>query len=143
MGDWDDSSIPEGKIAILFPPTWPNESLFGLGWHPSTQSFALKLEQAMKPGLSVLDFGTGSGILAIMAAKLGASEVVAVENDTTAYEYAQRAFELNDVKVELVEKVPQGQWDIVVANIGDAALALNRALLRGALKDGGTPRWNL
>jgi ribosomal protein L11 methyltransferase len=61
---------------------------FGTGLHPTTQLCVRLLEQYARPGLTTLDIGTGSGILAIAAAKLGAGPVLALDNDPIAVEAA-------------------------------------------------------
>jgi len=59
---------------------------FGTGTHPSTQMCLIALEEQLRPGMRVLDLGCGSGILAIAAAKLGATHVLALDIDATAVE---------------------------------------------------------
>ena len=97
---------------------------FGTGSHPTT---ALCLERcdellAERPGADVLDVGFGSGIIALLAARLGAGRVVGTENDPITIEIAMRGAELNGIPRDRVEfrfvepEVP-GQFDIVVANI--------------------------
>jgi ribosomal protein L11 methyltransferase len=100
---------------------------FGTGLHPTTQSCLLALEDIVKPGMSVLDAGTGSGILAIAAARLGASEVAAFDTDILAVRAAGDNARLNELgdslriwqgELENVgEHLAREQWDIVVANI--------------------------
>ena len=111
---------------------------FGTGVHPTTQLSLQLLEQYVKRGDSVIDVGCGSGILAVAAAKLGASQVVAVDIDAMALENARHNVRLNDVKVEigqgsvkelLAGNFPLGQANIVVANI--LAPALIRLLDQG------------
>jgi ribosomal protein L11 methyltransferase len=96
---------------------------FGTGLHPTTQMCLLALEQLVKPGMKVLDVGTGSGILAIAAAKLGAAEVFGVDTDMLAVNAARQNISLN--KVEQSVMAEQGElkdvmnqnWDIVIVNI--------------------------
>lgn len=97
---------------------------FGTGSHPTT---ALCLERcdellAQMPGADVLDVGTGSGVIALLAAKLGAGRVVGTENDPVALEAARAGAELNEVSaVEWVlaedPGAVRGQFGIVIANI--------------------------
>jgi ribosomal protein L11 methyltransferase len=133
---------PAGSgIPIRFEPPgvlW----VYGLGWQPSTQAYLAKLTAAVKPGMSALDFGTGSGILAIAAAKLGASRVVAVENSPDVATYAARQFALNGVMVELLEAMPDDTFDVVIANLGEAAEDL-AAELQYRVKQGGVGVWKL
>jgi ribosomal protein L11 methyltransferase len=96
---------------------------FGTGLHPTTQMCLQVLEQLTQPGMRVLDLGTGSGILAIAAAKLGATAVRAVDTDRVAVETAVTNVRQNDVQDNVV--VDQGSlpdvldkdWDLVVVNI--------------------------
>jgi ribosomal protein L11 methyltransferase len=71
---------------------------FGTGLHPSTRLSLEALEQHLKPGDQVLDVGTGSGILAIAAAKLGASHVVALDIDDMALQVARENIARNAVE---------------------------------------------
>ncbi len=75
---------PEDVIIELDPG-----QAFGTGLHPTTQMCLAAIEKHLQPGDSVLDLGTGSGILAIAAAKLGAARVLAVDIDPVAVEAAQ------------------------------------------------------
>jgi ribosomal protein L11 methyltransferase len=85
----------------------------------------MALEQYMTRGARVLDVGTGSGILAIGAAKLGASEVVALDTDRQAVKAAVENGRMNEVssqirvyKGTLAEIAPEkGQWELVLVNI--------------------------
>jgi ribosomal protein L11 methyltransferase len=98
---------------------------FGTGLHPSTRLSVLGLEQVLKQGNSVLDVGTGSGILAIAAIKLGAASADAVDVETVAIdatrENAARNGVADRIHVELGSVGPdepfQGEYDVVLANI--------------------------
>lgn len=96
---------------------------FGSGTHETTELCMVALEKYLTPQAKVLDVGTGSGILAIAASKLGASKVLAIDLDENAVKVAKENVSYNDedAKVEvrvgnLAERV-QEQYDIVVANI--------------------------
>lgn len=96
---------------------------FGTGLHPTTQMCLRALPDLVSPGARVLDVGTGSGILAIAAAKLGAHHVLGVDTDDQAVRAAQENVGQNDVD-ELVAIAHgtladvQGRgWDLVVVNI--------------------------
>ncbi len=111
---------------IVLKPTWreyqpqPHELVieldpgmaFGTGQHPSTRLCLLALERHVRAGMRVLDVGTGSGILAILAAKLGASEVFACDIDPVAVDVARENIMLNQVsdKVHLGTG-SLGHWD--------------------------------
>jgi ribosomal protein L11 methyltransferase len=92
---------------------------FGTGSHASTRLVLGFLEQAIKGGESVLDYGCGSGILAIAAAKLGAARVDAVDIDPLALEVARANARANaaEVVVHAPGALPAGRYDLVVANI--------------------------
>jgi len=79
-GDPSDSSPPAGRIAIRVPAS----RAFGTGGHESTRLALLALEDSADPGGTVLDAGTGSGILALAAAALGASRAVGFDIDAEA-----------------------------------------------------------
>jgi len=95
---------------------------FGTGLHPTTQMCLVALEELNPPGASVLDVGTGSGILAIAGAKLGAERVLAVDNDPVAVKTARDNVAANGVQD--VVRVARGSladvsgsYDLVVVNI--------------------------
>ncbi len=101
---------------------------FGTGDHATTRLCLTMLEAAVKPGNRVCDLGTGTGILAIVASALGASEVYATEVDAPALDAARDNFLRNGVEVRLFasDEVPKEvpQCDVVVANLTSAALIL-------------------
>lgn len=95
---------------------------FGTGLHPTTQMCLRALEVFVRPGMEVLDVGTGSGILAIAAAKLGAASVVAVDNDPQAVKVAQGNVIQNQVRESVLVRQGSlvdvsGRYDLVVVNI--------------------------
>jgi len=71
---------------------------FGTGLHPTTRMCLQALEEHLEPGAKVLDLGTGSGILAIAAAKLGAGSVLALDNDPLAVKAARANVRANGVQ---------------------------------------------
>ncbi len=73
---------------------------FGSGFHPATRLSLQLLERYVRPEMNVLDLGSGSGILTVAAAKLGA-QVVALDNDRIAVESTQSAVELNGVTAQV------------------------------------------
>jgi len=95
---------------------------FGTGLHPTTQLCLVALEKLTHPTVDVLDMGTGSGILAIAAAKLGAGRVLALDNDPLAVKIARDNITTNGVQDTVnvlcgsLAKAP-GSYDIVVVNI--------------------------
>ncbi len=91
---------------------------FGTGEHPTTTMCLEWLQSIDLLGLSVLDFGTGSGILAIAAKKLGAERVVAIDNDPVALRVARENATTNDVEIEIESALKdQSQFDVIVSNI--------------------------
>ncbi len=113
---------------------------FGTGLHPTTRMCARLLKENLKPGMDVLDIGTGSGILAILSKKLGARYVLGVDNDPVAIESAIENASNSGVDVEfrmsdLLSNV-SGKFDIVVANIVPHVLLKLSEDLRRVLKDG-------
>ncbi|WP_051321337.1 50S ribosomal protein L11 methyltransferase [Chrysiogenes arsenatis] len=96
---------------------------FGTGQHPTTALCIEALGGLPVAGMSVLDIGTGSGILAICAQKLGAKPIVAIDNDSDCERVALKNMELNDVNPSDItvqtgtSDQMQGVFDIVLANI--------------------------
>ncbi|ENO95552.1 50S ribosomal protein L11 methyltransferase [Thauera phenylacetica] len=92
---------------------------FGTGSHPTTRLCLEWLCEAVVPGCSVLDYGCGSGILGIAAAKLGAGEVLGIDIDEKAVEAARDNAARNHAALRLQHSaVPVGDtFDLVVANI--------------------------
>ena len=97
---WEHPDLEPGAIPIRLDPGMA----FGSGLHPSTQLCLRLLEDYIRPGQEVADIGTGSGILAIAAAKLGAARVVAVDHDPVAVEVARANVAQNHIaeKVDVV-----------------------------------------
>jgi ribosomal protein L11 methyltransferase len=108
---------------------------FGTGVHPTTRLCLQLVERHLAPGASVLDLGTGSGILAIAAAKLGAARVLAVDIESTAVRVAQENVARNGVGA--VVQVEEGELDRVPANARfDLILAnINLRVIRQVLPD--------
>ena len=98
---------------------------FGTGTHPSTRACAELLDRLLheRPGLSVLDVGTGTGVLAIAGLLLGASRAAGVDTDPMAVEATLVNSEANGVADRLevalggVDVAPEGRWDVVIANL--------------------------
>ena len=118
--------------SLWIVPTWhsaPNQNAiniildpglaFGTGSHPTTHLCLAWLTQVVKPGTTVLDYGCGSGILAIAAARLGAGRVAGVDIDPLAVEAARSNAERNGVTALFADSAMPvaGEYDVVVANI--------------------------
>ena len=113
---------------------------FGTGHHATTFMMLESLQQFDPAGKSVIDFGTGTGVLAILAAKMGAAEITAIDNDDWCIENAAENIAANDCAVIQLQKADQfpaaGVWDIILANINLNVLLDNlRAFANGMHKD--------
>lgn len=112
---------------------------FGTGSHPTTRLCLQWLDAQLKGGESVLDYGCGSGILAIAALKLGAGSAVGVDIDEQAIRASKANADQNNVQAQfyLPDSVPEGQFDVVVANILANPLRMLGEMLAGRTKPGG------
>jgi len=117
---WRDYTPGPGDIIIELDPGMA----FGTGTHPTTRLCVGMLETFVKEGASVLDVGTGSGILMVAAHKLGASKVWGIDIDPVAVEVSTENLDLNGVPAEGRRVVAgdlawdvEGRFDLVVANI--------------------------
>src|SRR5664279_1558750 len=125
--EWRDDPAPPGRFRIAVNPGMA----FGTGVHETTQLCVEALEEFLKPGMRVLDVGTGSGILARAARLLGAGKVYACDTDPVAVEIAGDGF------IGSVDAVATGSCDLVVANISpEAIVGLAPDLVR-VLRPGG------
>jgi len=113
LPSWVERPVGDGPTVVLDP-----ESAFGSGEHGSTRAALTLLERHIRPGDRVLDLGSGSGILAIAAAKLGAAGAVGIENDPEATPVARRNAERNGVT---------GAVDFLEGDAGDLAPLLGPA----------------
>lgn len=158
----DYQPIPNDIVLLLDPGM-----AFGTGLHPTTRLCLQLLERLVQPGQHVLDLGTGSGILAIAAAKLGAGTVLALDNDPVAVQVAQENVARNQVQaiVQVAEgslgagqamghwlsgdfgpdqpdpalsaDTPHAAFDLIVANLIAKVLVVLAPDLAAALKPGG------
>ena len=105
---------PDGVVVALDPGL-----AFGTGTHPTTALCLRWLDDIDLDGLTVLDFGCGSGILGIAALKLGASSVVAIDHDPQAVTAARANAGHNEVgdRIRVDSALPDGTFDVVLANI--------------------------
>ena len=145
--------IPFGKITVC--PEWikydgdgevvyiDSNMAFGTGEHETTAMCVKLIEKYIKPSDTVIDVGTGSGILGLAAAKLGAKSVIMTDIDPIAVEAANRNAKLNKVdgvcKATLTNLLDGivGAGDIVVANITAEVLAFLVKDIRSYVKAGG------
>jgi ribosomal protein L11 methyltransferase len=116
---WQEYSPAPGEVVVWIDP----KMSFGTGYHESTR-LALKLiEQFLRRGMTVLDVGTGTGILAIASVRLGASSAVGLDGDEWAYANARENVVLNGVEEKVtilrgeLERVGSGTFGLIAANI--------------------------
>jgi ribosomal protein L11 methyltransferase len=111
---WHEAPAPDAINLILDPGM-----AFGTGSHPTTRLCLEWLERNVAPGCTLLDYGCGSGILAIAAARLGAGAVSGVDIDPQAVEAARANAERNGVTARFEDSAQAlaGEYDVVVANI--------------------------
>jgi len=121
---WRDYTAEPGDVVIELDPGLA----FGTGLHPTTQMCLLELEEVIQPGMTVLDVGTGSAILSLAAARLGAERILACDLDAIAVAVARENVERNRLQDRVEVRsgtlggpsavLPPGQcFDLVVANI--------------------------
>lgn len=131
---WHESPNPDAINIVLDPGL-----AFGTGSHPTTHLCLAWLTKTVSAGSSVLDYGCGSGILAIAAKKLGADEVVGTDIDTQAIQSSLYNAEQNQVEAEFYDanQYQSKEFDIVVANILSSALSVLAPALAKSCKAGG------
>src|SRR4051812_14013929 len=125
--EWRDDPAPEGRFRIAINPGMA----FGTGVHESTRLCMAALEDYVAVGATVVDVGTGSGILARAASLLGAERVFACDIDPVAVEIARMGF------VGSADAVRGGVADVVVANITPETIVAIAADLLRVRKPGG------
>jgi len=134
---WEEFESDPNDLVIVLDPG----QAFGTGDHPTTRLCLELMEQPEVAGKRVIDIGCGSGILAIGACLLGASEVLAIDIDPIAVEVAKENRDLNKVEFEAV--VGEGvlvydhKWDVVVSNIISATLIRLARDVRGLIEEAG------
>lgn len=132
---WHTPADPDAINIVLDPGL-----AFGTGSHPTTRLCLRWLDSNLRGGESVLDYGCGSGILAIAAIKLGAASAVGVDVDAQAVTASRDnaiANSVENVQFFLPNNAPGGSYDLVVANILTNPLRMLAPLLAGATKQGG------
>lgn len=137
---WRTYHPAEGELVLELDPG----IAFGTGLHPTTQLCVAALEMYLRPGDSVLDIGTGTGILAMVAAKLGAGHILAVDNDENAVVAARRNTAANGLAAgielrhgSLVDV--ENRYDLIVANIlASVITSMAEEGLADRLNEGGT-----
>jgi ribosomal protein L11 methyltransferase len=131
---WHESPDPAAINLILDPGM-----AFGTGSHPTTRLCLEWLENNVSPDCSLLDYGCGSGILAIAAARLGAGRVAGVDIDPQAVEAANANAERNGVTALFADSAEPvaGEYDVVVANILSNPLRVLAPAICAHVRSGG------
>ena len=116
---WEEYEPKDDEVVIELDPG----AAFGTGTHATTSMCIRQLEKLVKPGMTVFDVGTGSGILSIISAKLGAINIQAVDYDDSVLKIVEENLEQNNVQdiisvaqSDLMQNV-HGKAELVIANI--------------------------
>ena len=116
---WEEYAPQGDEVVIELDPG----AAFGTGTHATTSMCIRQLEKLVKPGMTVFDVGTGSGILSIISAKLGAKNIQAVDYDDSVLKIVEENLEQNNVQEiisvaqsDLMQNV-HGKAELVIANI--------------------------
>ena len=141
---WREYTAKDDEVVLELDPGMA----FGTGLHPTTRMCLEQVEQRTKSGMRVLDVGTGSGILALAAAKLDAASVYCIDNSSVAVESAAANAAINKLDDKIVVELgvldePEaarmaGQYDMALVNIiahviGGMAPQLAQVLVPGGL----------
>lgn len=128
---WERYEEKGNKVIINLDPGMA----FGTGTHETTILCILALQEFLRKGMDVIDIGTGSGILAITAKKLGANKVLAVDIDDIAIKVARENAILNNINIEirknnLIDGIDE-KFDLILANIvADPIIKLSKDVKR-------------
>lgn len=136
---WEKPNAPADKVCLFIEP----KMAFGTGDHPTTSLCLEAVDDFMAghPGATVLDVGTGTGVLAFAARKLGAGRCVGVDNDPVSVELAQECAQENgidgvDLSTRTLDGI-EGTFDLVLANILANTLVMLAPLIAPKVKAGG------
>ena len=138
---WIEYEQQPGDVVIDLDPGLA----FGTGYHPTTYSCLEALEELVQPGCSLLDVGTGSGILTIAAARLGAAHITAVDIDGHAVRAAGKNFRRTGISDRVTAEsgsIPNAAtrgrtYDIAVANISARGIRMVSPAIPALLAAGG------
>jgi ribosomal protein L11 methyltransferase len=129
--------IPDVPYELIITP----KMSFGTGHHATTYMMVATMKNLNLRNHSVLDFGTGTGVLAILACKMGANSILAIDSDPWSIENAIENVLLNDcesVRVEQKDSMTEtGRFDFILANINRKVVLENMEFLRQHLVDSG------
>ena len=122
---WREYQAKPDEIVVEIDPGMA----FGTGTHPTTALCITLMEKYLLPGSAFLDVGTGSGILMIAAARLGAGKLIGIDNDAIALEIAEKNLRLNhinplcfELKAGNLADGIDGRFNLIVANILSEAI---------------------
>lgn len=114
---------------------------FGTGHHATTYMVLQGMQRLNFENKTVLDFGTGTGVLAILAEKLGAAHITAIDNEAWSFENVQENIQLNHctrIQPLLTDKIPENApYDVILANITKNILLEYMGVLKSCLNKGG------
>ena len=135
---WHECAPGPGETVLELDPG----QAFGTGHHPTTRMCLLLLDKHLRPEMAVLDLGTGSGILALAAARLGAGSVLALDTDPLAVKAARENVRKNGltgaIKVRKGTLSPRrGCFDLIAANLTARNILELLPALSSSLKGGG------
>ncbi len=141
---WIQDRLPDStRIILELDPG----AAFGTGLHPTTRLCLIRLEKHLKSGMRVFDLGTGTGILSIAAAKLGAEEVQAVDIDSVSVSAARNNIKANQVSDKITvsrgtlslarQTALKNSYDMVLANISVKIISALAGRIAAILKNGG------
>jgi len=137
---WHAYEPAAGEVVLTIDP----KMSFGTGYHESTRLILRLMERYLRPGCTVLDIGTGTGVLAIAALRLGAEAAIAVDIDEWSYANAMENAHRNGVSERLtilhgdITAVPALPYDLVLANIQRSVLTPILPAMCSRLKRDGT-----
>ncbi len=129
---------PQYKYEIVIDP----KMAFGTGHHQTTTMMMLYILEADMQDKTILDMGAGTGILGILAAKRGAKDIVAIDNDEVCYRSAMENASLNEIDnltslCGSKDVIPQQEFDVILANINRNILLDQIESYAAVLKQGG------
>lgn len=137
---WNSGDVPPGGFDLVIDP----KRAFGTGYHATTQLIAEWLEELVCGRERLLDVGTGSGILAMVALRLGAGSALGIDNDPEAIECAREYASINgfgpelQLRVAALEDLCPESYDLVLANLDCKTLLRYLVVLRTYLRSTGT-----
>lgn len=135
---WEKKVGSEEQIDIIIDP----QMAFGTGYHETTSLMIEAMNETLLTGRNILDIGTGSGILAILAGRLGAAKVVALDNDPEAISNTQHNIRLNQVDnvclvLGEIGQLEKQKFDVITANINFAVLSEHSIKIASLLEKSG------